>query len=132
MTSPYILVSGGTGGIGSALCHLLPEAGYSPIVGYRSNQEKAESIARTCNGFALALDMESDASIAQVLEQLKSRIQEQGKLAGVVLAASPPPDLLPFGKLTPELLMRQFRINVAGPQLLLAGLIKDIKPRIFE
>ena len=43
---------------------------------------------------------------------------------GVVLTASPPPDLLPFGKLTPEILSHQFRVNVVGPQLLLAGLVK--------
>lgn len=125
MSIRYILVSGGGGGIGSALCRLLPANEFIPIVGYRSDPEHAESIARACNGFALRLDMGNDQSIADALDQLKSRIRGEDKLAGAVLAASPPPELLPFGKLTPEMLMRQFRVNVAGPQLLLAGLIKD-------
>lgn len=122
---PYVLVSGGAGGIGSALCHLLPEYGYTPIVAYRSKAELAEALADKCGGFALPLDLESDDSITQALAQLANRLPSEAKLAGVVLAASPPPDLLPFGKLTPELLTKQFRINVAGPQLLLAGLIKN-------
>jgi NAD(P)-dependent dehydrogenase (short-subunit alcohol dehydrogenase family) len=69
--------------------------------------------------------MEDDQSIIDALEQLKSRMRMEDKLAGVVLAASPPPELLPFGKLTPEMLTHQFRVNVAGPQLLLSGLIKN-------
>lgn len=124
-TKSCVLVSGGAGGIGSALCHLLPEHGYTPIVGYRSNTEKAEALAHECGGFALQFDLESDESIAQALAQLAGKLQEEDKLAGVVLAASPPPDLFPFGKLTAEMLMHQFRVNVAGPQLLLAGLIKN-------
>jgi len=124
MTAAYVLVSGGAGGIGSALCRLLPGSGLLPIVGYRSNAELAEGLARECGGFAAHLDLESDASIVQALAEVSERLGENGRLHGVVLAASLPPDLLPFGKLTPEALARQFRVNVAGPQLLLAGLIK--------
>jgi 3-oxoacyl-[acyl-carrier protein] reductase len=125
MTPPsYVLVSGGAGGIGSALCRLLPASGFTPIVGYRSNKEEAEMLALECGGFAAKLDLASDESIAQSLAQISEALGEEGRICGVVLAASPPPDLLPFGKLTPEMLLHQFRINVVGPQLLLAGLIK--------
>lgn len=125
MTSPsYVLVSGGAGGIGSALCRLLPASGFAPVVGYRSNLEQAEMLALECGGFAVRLDLADDESIAQALAQISEKLGEAGNLCGVVLAASPPPDLLPFGKLSPEILLHQFRINVAGPQLLLAGLIK--------
>jgi 3-oxoacyl-[acyl-carrier protein] reductase len=125
MTPPsYVLVSGGAGGIGSALCRLLPASGFAPIVGYRSNKEQAETLALECGGFAIKLDLEDDASIAQALEQLSEKLCDAGTLCGVVLAASPPPDLLPFSKLTPDMLLHQFRINVVGPQQLLAGLIK--------
>lgn len=119
----YIVVSGGAGGIGSALCRLLPASGFVPIVGYRSNKEQAERLALECGGFAVKLDLVSDESIAQSLAQISEEAWE-GEVCGVVLAASPPPDLLPFGKLTPEMLLHQFRVNVVGPQSLLAGLIK--------
>jgi len=117
-------VSGGAGGIGSALCRLLAASSFTPIVGYRSNKEQAEMLALECGGFAVKLDLSSDESIAQALAQISAKLGEEAKIYGVVLAASPPPDLLPFGKLTPEMLLHQFRINVVGPQLLLAGLIK--------
>lgn len=124
MTHPsYVLVSGGAGGIGSALCRLLPASGFAPVVGYRSNKEQAEKLALECGGFAVKLDLASDESVAQALAQISEGLGE-GRICGVVLAASPPPDLLPFGKLTPEMLLHQFRINVVGPQLLLASLIK--------
>jgi len=121
---PYVVVTGGTGGIGSALCRLLPASGFAPIVCYRKNREQAETLARECGGFAVRLDLANDESIAQALGQISDRIREDESIYGVVLAASPPPDLSPFGKLTPETLLHQFRVNVAGPQLLLAGLIK--------
>ena len=124
MTPPsYVLVSGGAGGIGSALCRLLPASGLTPIVGYRSDKKQAEQLALECGGFAVQLDLMSDASITQSLVHLSEKLGE-GRIYGVVLAASPPPDLFPFGKLTPEMLLRQLRVNVIGPQLLLAGLIK--------
>lgn len=124
MTAACVLVSGGEGGIGSALCRLLPDAGFAPIVGYYSEQDQAEALAQECGGFALPLDLTDDESISQALAQLAEELGEYSKLAGVVLAASPPPDLFPFGKLTAEMLSRQFRVNVVGPQLLLSGLVK--------
>lgn len=125
MPSSYVLVSGGSGGIGSALCRLLPGSDLKPIVAYRTGQEQAEQLALECGGHALKLDLEHDESITQALAQLPELLGREGNLSGVVLAASPPPDLLPFGKLTPDMLLRQFRINVVGPQLLLASLIKN-------
>lgn len=125
MSSPsYVMVTGGTGGIGSALCRLLPASGHKPIVAYHNNREQAETLARECGGLAVRLDLASDESITQALAGLSEELGEAGLISGVVLAASPPPDLAPFTKLTPEMLLHQFRINVAGPQLLLAGLIK--------
>lgn len=123
-SSSYVMITGGTGGIGSAVCRLLPASGLTPVVCYRSNREQAETLARECGGLAVELDLASDESIARALAQLSENLGEEDKVSGVVLAASPPPDLSPFGKLTPEMLLHQFRINVAGPQLLLAGLIK--------
>ena len=120
----FILVSGGSGGIGSALCRLLPARGYVPIVGYRKNQAKAERVALETGGFALPLDMDNDEAIALALAVLATKLSSDDNLSGIVLAASAPPDLVPFSKLTAEVINNQIRTNVIGPQLLLAGLIK--------
>lgn len=120
----YVLVSGGKGGIGTALCSLLPRNNLTPVIGYSRNPDQAKELARECGGLALPLNLACDNSIAQALLQLAGKLGEGDTLAGVVLAASPPPDLFPFGKLTAEMLLRQFRVNVVGPQLLLSGLVK--------
>ncbi len=39
------LVSGGSGGIGAAVCHELATRGFRPIVGYHRNQFAAHDIA---------------------------------------------------------------------------------------
>jgi 3-oxoacyl-[acyl-carrier protein] reductase len=46
-----ILVTGGAGGIGSAICKKMAENGYSVIITYNSNAEKAERLVETlhCN-----------------------------------------------------------------------------------
>ena len=59
------VVTGGTGGIGQAVCRRLAENGYFVYIGWASSQEKAEVLAREINGQALKLDVTSDADIAE-------------------------------------------------------------------
>ncbi|MBI2236374.1 MAG: SDR family NAD(P)-dependent oxidoreductase [Magnetospirillum sp.] len=120
-----VLVTGGSGGIGTATCRALAEAGFLPVVGYASGRERALAVAEETQGLALACDMADPAAIDAAI----ARIATETTLAGVVLAASPPPALVPFTKITDEL-ERQWRVNVAGPRRLLAGLIKAcFRPR---
>ena len=44
------LVTGGAGGIGSAICRKLADEGASVVVTYNSNAEKAENLLKTLNG----------------------------------------------------------------------------------
>ena len=44
------LVTGGAGGIGSAICKKLAEEGASVIVTYNSNAEKAENLVKILRG----------------------------------------------------------------------------------
>lgn len=114
------LVSGGSGGIGAAVCELLAARGYVPVVGYHRNVAAAQAVAQRCGGVALALDLGDDASILAAVAQLENG----GRLAGVVLAGSPPLALEPFGKITPEDMRQQWQVNVMGPQRLLAELVR--------
>jgi len=117
---PWFLVSGGSGGIGSAVCEALAARGFTPVVGYRRNAANAEVVARRCAGRALALDLSDPSSISAAIEQL----HQAPVLAGVVLAGSPPPALVPFGKISSEQLTEQWQVNVLGPQQLLAELVR--------
>ena len=59
----YILVTGGAGGIGSALCRLLPAIGITPIVGFKTNATQAHILANELNGFAVNIDLNTNNSI---------------------------------------------------------------------
>jgi NAD(P)-dependent dehydrogenase (short-subunit alcohol dehydrogenase family) len=119
----HVLVSGGSGGIGAAVCGRLAEKGYRPIVGYGSAREAAERIAARTGGVALHLDMLDPESIDGAVARL---VALEEPLAGLILAASPPPEMLPMGQATPEAFELQWRVNVLGNQRLLAGAIRQV------
>jgi 3-oxoacyl-[acyl-carrier protein] reductase len=116
------LLSGGSGGIGAAVAAQLADRGYRPIIGYGRNAEAAGEIARKTGGTALALDLASPAAIEAAVNQLAA---DGDELAGVLLAGSPPPGLHPYGKVPAEEMALQWQVNVVGPQLLTAGLVRN-------
>ncbi|OFX08821.1 MAG: hypothetical protein A2516_08685 [Alphaproteobacteria bacterium RIFOXYD12_FULL_60_8] len=118
MTEAF-LVSGGGGGVGAAVCRSLANAGYIPIVGYHSTSTIAETIAEETGGRTIHLDLTDQNTINLTVETLTDE-----PLAGVVLAASPPPVIGPFGRIEDEDMRLQWEVNVVGPQRLCAGLIK--------
>lgn len=122
-----VLVSGGSGGIGSALCRRLSEVGYRPIIGFAKNRANAESIASETDGIPLHLDLARDESVDAAISYL---VENAGSLAGVVLAASPPPAIAPVFRVSGEEMSTQWAINVAGPHRLLAGAVRRLmRPR---
>ncbi|MBT3068516.1 SDR family NAD(P)-dependent oxidoreductase [Rhodoferax sp. U11-2br] len=123
MSGPeHFLVSGGSGDIGAATCDALAGAGFIPVVGYHRGAAAADGIARRTGGLTLALDLASDTSIDQALAFFAT---QSARLAGAVLAGSPPLALAPFGKILPDELNSQWQVNVLGPQRLLAGLVRQ-------
>ena len=121
------LVCGGSGGIGGALCRALVGADYRPVVGFAKNRAAANKIAAETDGISLPLDMASDRSIEAAVDALAA---DATPLAGVVLAASPPPALGAFGKIEPAEMALQWRVNVEGPRQLLSGLVRRcLRPR---
>lgn len=121
MTARF-LVSGGSGGIGAAICTQLSKAGYTPLVGYGRSREKAEAIAEACGGEAVALDLSDTHSITTCIETLAA---SDVPLVGVILGASPAPELKLLGKVTEAEMLSQWQVNVLGPQQLLSGLIRQ-------
>jgi len=119
--SEVVLVSGGSGGIGGALCVRLAAAGYRPVIGYGANEAVATALAKTTGGLALALDVRDTAAVQAALDRLEA---EPGNLAGVVLAASPAPTIAPLVRHSAEDLEGQWAVNVSGSVNLLEGVIK--------
>ncbi|SHH64411.1 NAD(P)-dependent dehydrogenase, short-chain alcohol dehydrogenase family [Bradyrhizobium erythrophlei] len=115
-----LLISGGNGGIGRALSHEVAAKGLLPILGYRSGMDEAKEIADQCGGRAVHLDLSDHDSIDRAVTEVSGL----GQLAGIVLAASPPPSVGPFGRIDPDESRLQWQVNVAGPQRLLQALIR--------
>ena len=125
MSGDLVLITGATGGIGAALVEQLRAAGLRPLVGYRSNRAWAEDLARKCGGEPLLLDLLNFGQIDAAIERLAGQ-----PLAAVVLNASPPPDVMSFGKVSAESFEHHFRAAVVGNHRLLAGIIaKTFRPK---
>lgn len=116
-----VLVSGGAGGIGTAVCTLLTARGLTPIIGYHRDAAKARALAASVGGEAIALDLSSPESISAACAEI---MRSATRVIGVVLAASPPPALGPFGKIADTEMLQQWHVNVRGPQQLVAELVR--------
>ncbi|HEX9702389.1 MAG TPA: SDR family NAD(P)-dependent oxidoreductase [Rhodospirillales bacterium] len=121
-----VLVSGGSGGIGAALCRRLAAAGYRPIVGYGRNRDTAETIAGETDGVAVALDLTDAAQIERAVAGLEG---DPRRLAGLVLAASPPPLIEPVFREPAGEMERQWAVNVLGAHKLLDGVVRRLMRR---
>ena len=117
----FVLVSGGSGSIGAALCRQLSSADMVPIIGYARGKDRAEALARETGGRALHIDLTDRSVIDAAIEELAAI---GIGLAAIILAASPRLALLPFGKIDETEMNSQLYVNVIGPQQLLAGVVK--------
>lgn len=120
----YILVTGGSGGIGSALCKLCPSIGLTPIIGFNKSASKAKLIAKETNGIAVQINMSDNNSILNAVKIINKQIGKSGLLTTVVLGASPPPTLDSFLKISNDQLLHQLSVNIIGPYTLLQNLVK--------
>lgn len=123
-TKSYILITGGSGGIGASLSKLLIQKNIFPIIGYNSNSKKAFALANELKTFAVEVDLRSKNSIDNSIKFINEQIKNDDKLIGAVFCASPSPDIFPFLRTETEHLLKQFQVNVIGHQILLKALIK--------
>ncbi len=106
------LVTGGSGGIGAAICAALAESGHTVLVGYGANAERAEKAAADCGGQPVNVDVTDEASVTAAV----TRAGEVGRLATVVNNAGVADDDLLL-RLTPERFDRTLEVNLRGAYL---------------
>jgi NAD(P)-dependent dehydrogenase (short-subunit alcohol dehydrogenase family) len=126
--SDLVVITGATGGIGRCVARQLHDRGFVPVIGHREQKAgEAHAIADSCGGLPVIFDMNDPASISHGVEML---LDDGRPVAGVVFAASPPPTVAPFGKMTAADHSQFWTANVIGPHFLLAGLIRHcFRPR---
>lgn len=116
MKGQVALVTGGGGGIGSAICHRLADAGAKIIINYRQNAEKAEAIAAQLAGDnhlvvqASVTDSDALARLAKVVKAQYSRLDLIVNNAGITTPV-PHSDL---DSLTDEWIDNIFQTNWRG------------------
>lgn len=68
--SKIALVTGGAGGIGTAICRSLAKDGYHVIVNYFHSKEKAERIAAEINGTSACFDVADAEAVREYVNKL--------------------------------------------------------------
>ena len=79
MSRPVVLVTGGSRGIGAAICRLAAARGYDVAINFRSERHAAEGVAAACRAFGasaatLAGDMAVEADIARVFDEAAAQL----------------------------------------------------------
>ena len=110
------VVTGGGGGIGSAICQRLADAGAQIVITYHSDQGKARAVANTLSGGNHLVmrcpvdDSEAQAGLAQAIAEKYGRLDILVNNAGISKAVAHS-DL---DGLDDELIDRIFRVNWRG------------------
>lgn len=123
MTQHVALVTGGSGGIGGAICRRLAADGHTVLVGYRSDARGAEAVAGDCQGKAepVRLDVTDQQQVADAVD----RGRDLGALAVVVNAAGVAEDGLLL-RLTPERFDRSTDVNLRGAYLVTRAALRPM------
>ena len=59
----HVLITGGTGGIGSAMVRLFAQKGHKVSFTYHTSKEKAQTMEAECGAFAIMADGKNEASV---------------------------------------------------------------------
>ncbi len=107
MTKPSVLLTGGTGGLGSAIARQLVGEGHPLIITYRSSTKAAEALVAeiaTAGGQAQAwpLDLTDPLACAELAERV-------GAIEILVHAAGPPVPMVHLSRVAPETYAQQLR-----------------------
>lgn len=126
-----VIVTGGSRGIGAAICHKLAREGYSVAVNYAARPEAAESVVQeivAAGGQARAF--KGDVSNEQEVDSLFTAAQDSlGRLVGLVSNAGITGGTCRVDELTLETLNRTLAVNVVGTILAARAAVRIMSTR---
>lgn len=112
------VVTGGSGGIGSAVCKELSEQGYFVYVGYSSSADKAELISREIHGEAIKIDISDVESISTAAEYIG--------FADLLVNNSGISEIDLFTSISPEKCRQIMNVNLIGAMELTRKLLTSM------
>ena len=108
-----VIVAGGSGGLGAAVSESLAERGALPVIGCRSNRERAERLGQRLHAPVVVGDI-LDNSVRQ---RLLDEARNTGELYGLVPLVGHPARI-PIESASEADLLDSMRANFVGPVLL--------------
>jgi 3-oxoacyl-[acyl-carrier protein] reductase len=111
VTEPVAIVTGGSGGIGAAVCRHLAASGRTVLVGYGRSADAAEKVVASCDGAAEAVHL--DVTDQGTITAAVARAAELGRLDTVVNNAGAADDDLLL-RLDADRIDRTFEVNLRG------------------
>ncbi|MFN3719945.1 MAG: SDR family oxidoreductase [Rhizobium rhizophilum] len=116
MTSrPLLLVTGGSRGIGAAICRKAAAQGYDLLVNYRSDQAAAEAVAADCRKLgAKAEIVQGDTGTEEGVASIFAAVDRLGSLYGLVNNAGVVDVTARVEDFDRARLDRMFAVNVIG------------------
>ncbi|MFN3362995.1 SDR family oxidoreductase [Allorhizobium sp. NPDC080224] len=112
---PLLLVTGGSRGIGAAVCRKAAAQGYDLLVNYHSNAIAAEAVAADCRAFgANAEVVQGDTATEAGIESIFQAVDRLGSLHGLVNNAGVVDATARVEEFDRARLDRMFAVNVIG------------------
>lgn len=126
-----LLVTGGSRGIGAAICRLAASAGYRVAVNYVANTDAAETVVRNIEqaggeAFAVKADMAEESEILAMFEAVDRRF---GRLDALVNNAGIVDRKARVDEMDLARFERMMRINVIGTMLCAREAVKRMSTR---
>ncbi|NTF43569.1 NAD(P)-dependent oxidoreductase [Rhizobium sp. AC27/96] len=129
--TPVLLVTGGSRGIGAAVCIAAAQHGWAVAVNYASNKDAAEAVVETIRqaggeAIAIAGDVGKAEDIKSIFAQVDAHF---GRIDGLVNNAGIVGVIQRLDEMTPERLDRMFRVNITGSMLAAAEAVRRMSTR---
>ena len=126
-----ILVTGGSRGIGAAICRLAAKESYAVALNYLRDEEAAERVARECRASGAACEIfQGDMAVGKDIERVFSEVDEKlGRLTHLVNNAGITGKSSALEKATPETIRAVIDLNVTGAILVARAALQRMAKR---
>ncbi|MBV9566879.1 MAG: SDR family oxidoreductase [Hyphomicrobiales bacterium] len=126
-----LLVTGGSRGIGAAICRLAAKEGYAIALNYLRDEKAAERVAGECRTSGTACEIfQGDMALEKDIERVFSQVDEKlGRLTHLVNNAGITGKSSPLENATPETIRAVIDLNVTGAILVVRAAVQRMAKR---